>query len=184
MNAPRFAGYCLACTLALAPASALEVGDAVFADQVEIGEHRLSIRGGGTLRWKRLIAIYDAALWTAPADADPLGEAPRRIAFRYRRAFTAAELAEATTATLGRSLPQAERDALAADLARLNALYQDVVAGDLLQLTYLPGVGTEVALAGTVRGVVGDAGFARALFAIWLGDDPVDARFRAALLGG
>jgi len=49
--------------------------------------------------------------------------------------------------------------------------------------TYLPGVGTSVELGGAVVDTIPGADFAHALFAIWLGPDPVDARFRTALLG-
>lgn len=164
---------------------ALEVGDHVLPDQVAVGERTLAIRGGGTLRWNRLFAIYDTGLWidAATPAAGPLDEVAKRLEFRYRRAIAATDLAKATSSTLGRSLPPEERAALAPRLARLNALYRDVVARDVLVFTYLPGTGTSVELGGTVLDTIPGADFAHALFAIWLGPDPVDARFRSALLG-
>ncbi len=63
------------------------------------------------------------------------------------------------------------------------ALYEDVEPGDRYALTYLPGVGTELSRNGVPRGRVGGAAFAAALFAIWLGDHPIDGGLKADLLG-
>lgn len=170
----------LVCTL-----PALEVGDHVLADRVTVGTAELAIRGGGTLRWKRLFAIYDAGLWidVARPTAGPLDDVSKRLEFRYRRSISSADLAKATSSTLGIKLPAAEREALRPRLERLNALYRDVVEHDTLVFTYLPGTGTSVTIAGVVVDTIPGADFAHALFAIWLGPDPVDARFRTALLG-
>ncbi len=170
----------IACALA-----ALEVGDHTLPDRVTAGDSTLAIRGGGTLRWNRMFAIYDAGLWidARRADAGPLDEVAKRLEFRYRRSITATDLAKATSTTLGRNLPEAERAELAARLQRLNALYRDVNESDALTFTYLPGIGTSVELAGASVDTIPGADFAKALFAIWLGPDPVDGRFRTALLG-
>jgi len=177
----RLAALALAaCTL-----SALQVGDQVLPDRVAAGDDQLAIRGGGTLRWNGIFAIYDAGLWLdagRPA-AGPLDDVRKRLEFRYRRAIAAADLAKATSATLGRALPAAEREALQPRLARLNALYRDVQQNDVLVFTYVPGVGTSVEVAGAVVDTIPGADFAYALFAIWLGPDPVDGGFRKALLG-
>lgn len=174
--------------LLLAGASALpalQVGDHVLADRISAGTGELAIRGGGTLRWNRLFAIYDAGLWidaTRP-DAGPLDDVAKRLEFRYRRSIAASDLAKATSSTLGSGLPEAEREALRPRLERLNALYRDVVEHDALVFTYLPGTGTSVEIGGAVVDTIPGADFAHALFAIWLGPDPVDSRFRTALLG-
>jgi long-chain acyl-CoA synthetase len=43
--------------------------------------------------------------------------------------------------------------------------------------------GVAVSLNGEVRGKVAGAGFAKALLKVWLGDKPVDASLKKALLG-
>lgn len=43
--------------------------------------------------------------------------------------------------------------------------------------------GIAVSLNGEARGKVGGANFARALLKVWLGDKPVDASLKKALLG-
>jgi hypothetical protein len=44
-------------------------------------------------------------------------------------------------------------------------------------------VGTELALNGVPRGVIQGADFAAAIFSLWLGDQPIDERFKRSLLG-
>ena len=53
--------------------------------------------------------------------------------------------------------------------------------GDRYALTYIPGVGTELALNGKPKGVI-EGDFAAAYFAIWLGAKPLDASLKAQLL--
>ena len=64
-----------------------------------------------------------------------------------------------------------------------NSLYVDVQPGDRYALTYIPGIGTELALNGQPMGVIEGADFAAAIFSLWLGENPYDKRFKSALLG-
>ena len=64
-----------------------------------------------------------------------------------------------------------------------NAFYEDVKPGDRYALTYLPGLGTELALNGKRLGVIEGADFGAALFSIWFGDQPFDAALKGQLLG-
>jgi len=54
------------------------------------------------------------------------------------------------------------------------------------QLTYThkPGVGIEVDVNGTVKGMVEGDDFAKAFLAIWLGAKPPNPNLKAGLLGG
>ena len=73
-------------------------------------------------------------------------------------------------------------EALRPRLDRINTLYRDVKPGDRYSLTYVPGVGTELALNGSPLGVIDGADFGAAYFRIWLGDHSIDARLRDQLL--
>jgi len=77
-----------------------------------------------------------------------------------------------------------------ADMAKLKTRF-DLFAGwvtdfeerDTISLLYVPDHGLTVTLKGKVKGTIGGADFASALFAIWLGPDPVDDDLKDALLG-
>jgi hypothetical protein len=67
-------------------------------------------------------------------------------------------------------------------LDQLNALYRDVEPGDRYSLTYVPDWGTELALNGVPLGRIPGADLAAAVFAIWLGDQPMDEPLKRRLL--
>ncbi|MCW8800766.1 MAG: chalcone isomerase family protein, partial [Desulfobacter sp.] len=50
-------------------------------------------------------------------------------------------------------------------------------------LTYLPGLGTQLAINAEPLGTIEGLEFARAVFAIWIGKNPIDKTFRDRLLG-
>ena len=62
-------------------------------------------------------------------------------------------------------------------------MYEDVEPGDRYSLTYIPGRGTELALNDEPKGVIEGADFASAVYAIWLGQNPISQSFRQQLLG-
>jgi hypothetical protein len=69
---------------------------------------------------------------------------------------------------------------------RLDLLEQavpDLKKGDVVDLTWVPGVGTLVRGQGRNMTIPGKD-FADALFAVWLGPKPVEAPLKRALLGG
>jgi hypothetical protein len=77
-----------------------------------------------------------------------------------------------------------------ADMAKIKTRFDqfagwisDLKERDTISLLYVPGRGLTVALKGKVKGTIGGADFAAALFAIWLGSDPVDDDLKDALLG-
>lgn len=49
---------------------------------------------------------------------------------------------------------------------------------------YVPGTGTTVTIGGQAKGTIPGADFMRALWGIWLGDQPADAKLKAGMLGG
>jgi hypothetical protein len=65
----------------------------------------------------------------------------------------------------------------------LNRLYKDVQPKDRYALTYLPGLGTQLTLNSVSLGTIEGAEFAKALFGIWIGVNPIDKTFRDRLLG-
>ena len=84
---------------------------------------------------------------------------------------------------LARSHPPEHIARLRERLDALHALYRDVEEGDRYRLTYVPGVGTTLALNGQPLGTIPGADFARDYFGIWLGPEPINESFRDQILG-
>lgn len=178
--------FCLfALPLSITSLPALEISGVHVPPTARVGEQDLALRGADLLRWKWVVKIYVAALYLPPQQtkAQVLDDGPRRIAFHYRRGFTAEQLVEATNGTITRGLDPLVAKAITPELTAFNALYRPVKEGDVMAIDYQTGVGTTMRLNDVVIGTVQGAAFARALFAIWVGDQAVDDDLKEALLG-
>jgi hypothetical protein len=167
------------------PAVAKEIEGVRFADRLEAGGTTLVLHEVGLLRYRVVFKGYVAALYLGEGvrPAEVLEDVPRRLEIEYFWAIKAPGFAEATDRGIAANVPPETVERLRPRIARLNALYEDVKPGDRYALTYLPGVGTELALNGRPLGTIGGTDFAAAVFAIWLGPNPLDASLKAQLLG-
>lgn len=168
----------------LSVARAAEIEGVRFPDELQMGEAQLQLRGTGLLRYRTFIKAYVAALYVDPSAEreDVLGDRPRRLEIEYFWSVPAHRFAEATTDGISRNVDVATFQALEPRIAAFNELYEDVEPGDRYAITYIPGRGTELSLNGEAKGSVEGSDFASALFAIWLGPNPLDDDLRRMLL--
>jgi len=167
------------------PAFAARIENVVFPEQHRAGDTLLRLAGVGLLRYRIVFKAYVAALYLphgVAADA-VLTNVPKRLEIEYFWSIRADGFAQATWDGVALNASPTERQALRLRIERLNALYEDVEPGDRYALTYVPGIGTELAFNGEPLGSIEGADFAEALFAIWLGPQPLDASLKAQLLG-
>lgn len=178
-------GIGLALSLAAGAAQAASVGGVSFPEAVEAGGERLEPRGAGILRVYGIVRAYAACFYLprTVSSGQALGEVPRRLEIEYFHPISAADFTRATEAGVARNASLTGLERLRPAIRALNALYRDVRPGDRYALTYVPGEGTTLELNGVPLGTVPGAEFSAALFAIWLGENPLDARLKAALLG-
>lgn len=176
----------LAATLAalVGPAAAKEVEGVRFAGEHQAGDQRLVLHNVGLLRYKILIKAYVAALYLGEGVAPEavLTDVPKRLEAEYFWRIDGEDFGPVTRIGMARNVDAATLAGLRPRLDRFAALFQDVTPGDRYALTYLPGVGTEVSFNGVAKGTIEGADFAAALFAIWLGPQPLDGDLKAALL--
>jgi hypothetical protein len=184
--------------MALATAAACLSGPAVraaeiegvsFSDRLSVHQAGLRLHGTGLLRYRVFFKGYVAALYLAESFAGSaaqgvLADVPRRLEIEYFWAIPAEKFAWATVEGISRNTDAASFARLRQRIERINALYEDVEPGDRYAITYVPGVGTELARNGRRLGTIDGADFASALFAIWLGDQPLDESLRRQLLAG
>jgi hypothetical protein len=167
---------------------AAEIEGVRFLDGLSVGNAQLRLRGTGLLRYRVFIKGYVAALYLAESfvgertSATVLSDTPRRLEIEYFWAIPANEFAKATVEGILRNTDREAFESLRDRIDRLNAMYEDIEPGDRYALTYLPGVGTELARNGRRLGVIEGADFSSALFAIWLGERALDDSLRRQLL--
>jgi hypothetical protein len=148
----------------------------------DVKETTLPRRGSGLLRWKWLVRLYHASLYLAPTAADAVAAAPKRLRMDYLRGFSRAEMVQATEQTIGRNIDAATLLSLQPSLAKWNALYPAIKAGDSLEFDHLAEGTLVMRHNGTELGSIVDEVFAQALFAIWIGANPVDRDLREKLI--
>ncbi len=178
---------CLALTLALiAPVSAGTIEDVEFAESVEVSDTSLSLAGLALLRYRVIFKGYVAGLYlpTGTAPQSALQDVPKRLELEYFWSIGGRDIADAGNEMLRRNVDARTFASLRDRVDQINALYEDVAPGDRYALSYVPGVGTELAKNGRPLGVIPGADFAEAYFAIWLGDEPIDVPFRDQLFRG
>jgi hypothetical protein len=156
-----------------------------FSETVTSGGIDLNLRGAGLLRYMVFVKAYVAAFYlpVATPSAEALSDVPRHLEIEYFHAIAAADFAEATRSGIAKNMSMTSYERLKPAVEALNALYRDVKPGDRYSLTYLPDRGTTLSLNGTPLGTVAGADFAAGLFAIWIGQAPLDDGFKKILLG-
>lgn len=164
------------------PVSANEVSEAHVPLPGALAQEAAGWRkfGSGQLRWLGF-GIYRASLW-APHGGAPSPDSPFALAIRYERSISSKRLVET-------SLEEMKRLGTADDVSRsawrssLEQAFPSVLAGEVIVGVNRPGVGVAFLHQGRVTAEIGDTGFARAFFAIWLDERTREPGLRASLIG-
>jgi len=166
-------------------AAVTTVDGTAFSNTVTVNQTRLDLQGAALLRYMFFIEAYTGALYL-PDTADgsqALEDIPKHLVLEYRVAISAEDFARATEKKIRESVSDAEFQRLLPKITALNRLYRDVMPKDRYALTYIPGSGTVLTYNSTPLGNIEGHEFARAVFSIWIGANPIDKGFRDKLLG-
>jgi Chalcone isomerase-like len=165
-------------------AGAAELEGIAFADTYQSGSTTLRLHGVGLARFLRTIKVYVAALYvSAGTMADHvLDDVPKRLELSYFRSLDGTDIARAAEKNLADNIAVTTIAALRPRIDRMHRAYENVKPNDRYALTYLPGIGTELALNGQPKVVIEGADFAAAYFSIWLGPDPINQILKEGLL--
>lgn len=156
----------------------------LFAGNVAAHGTELQLAGSGLLKVAYFFSVYHAALYLPP-DAGPedaLGDIPRRLEVVYVRSVSKGLFRELADRAMRRYLDARQMAAIRDPFEAMSALYEDARPGDRVSLTYIPGRGTELAINGSVRGLIPGSDFAKAYFGIWLHPQTLNPALRDALL--
>jgi hypothetical protein len=154
-----------------------------FPDTVHVEETELQLNGSGLLRYF-FFKVYVSALYLGEGvkPEQVFDDVPKRLEIGYLRSFSKAMIVDAGNDALAENVPAGTLARIQPQVDAINAMYEDVKAGDVYALTYIPGLGTELALNGVRKGVVPGAEFGAQYFKIWLGASDAVQDLKAALL--
>ncbi|NTV71137.1 MAG: hypothetical protein HGA71_13465 [Azonexaceae bacterium] len=178
----------IATLLAVPGLHAAEVAGVKVADSIKVGSSELVLNGAG-LRSKLFIKVYVGALYVGQKSTTSTAiydsPQPRRMVMRMMRDLDADTLSSALDEGLRNNHSPAELAELKTQADQLGGIMKGIGKareGDTIGIDF-SAEGVAVSLNGEMRGKVAGAGFAKALLKVWLGDKPVDASLKKALLG-
>ena len=172
-------------------ARALDVVGVQISETAKVGNADLKLNGAG-LRTRFVIKVYVGALYlpekkTSAADA-LAAKGAKRVSLHLLRDLTAEQLANALDEGLNNNLSEAEREKAKPQIEALRATMQAVGNArekSVITIDYLPEAdATRLSLNGAPVGatIPGEA-FYRDLLKVWLGEKPVEASLKRAMLG-
>lgn len=179
----------LAAALTLAAATSLSaatVAGAKIEDSVTVNNQTLTLNGAG-LRKKFVVKVYVGALYLPSKQSNAASiiaaDTPRRMVMHFLYDVDKAKMAEAWTEGLADNTPNASPEVKTA-FRTLSSWMEDVKEGQRIVLTYVPGIGTTVEVAGRSKGTLGGKAVADAILNTWLGPKPgPGGDFKSAILG-
>jgi long-chain acyl-CoA synthetase len=170
----------------------MEIEGVKVPEQVKLGDTgpELVLNGAG-LRTRAIFKVYVGALYLqqkkTAADAVLADTGARRVALHLLRDLSSEQLLSAFNDGLKSNHAPAELAKLDAQVKQLESIFaavKEAKTGEVILLDYIPGSGTRVVVNRDAKGTIPGEDFNRALLRIWLGERPVDAALKKAMLGG
>jgi hypothetical protein len=170
----------------LPSAQAADLAGVTLPDTVDVGASKL-VLNGIALREKFVFDVYVAGLYLTEKSSDPEAilkkEAPRMMVMHFVRDVDAKAIREAWIDGLEANVKDITPE-LRDKFDQLNEMMSDVKEGQEMGFTYDPGSGTDVMVAGLVKGGIPGKDFADAILATWIGPKPGPGKsFKKQILG-
>lgn len=166
-----------------------KIGGIIMPNKVKIGEDKyLSINGGG-IREKLTFDLYICVLYLQEksTDANKIinADEPMAIKMRVVSGMVNKENMEEAIRTGFDKSTNGNVSPIKSKIDELiTAGFKDEIAiGDIIDLIYIPGEGTSLHKNNSKLITIEGLDFKKALFGIWLCDQPADANLKTKLLG-
>jgi len=182
------AGAFLACAFSQG-AVAAEVSGVKYADSIKVAGKELQLNGLG-VRYKFIVKVYAAALYLQEKETTVEGvmkaDGPRRVQLVMMRDVSSDDFGNAFMAGLNNNVDAKDKSKIVTQISKFGemfALLEALKKGDVLDLDWIPGTGTQCYLNGKKIGeITPDITFYNSILKIWLGDKPADNKLKANLL--
>ena len=170
-------------------AQAREVANIELPEQLNLDDQATSlVLTGAGARKKFFFKIYLASLYLPQKVSDANNILAGNQANQVRMDMLHSEVSKEKLTAAWNDGFEANHSAeelapLKSRIEAFNALFETLVAGDRVELDYIPQTGTRVTINDAVKGVIPGEDFNRALLKIWLGESPVTRSLKGELLG-
>ena len=168
----------------LQPADAVEGGGPA---SMKIGETEVAKNGFGS-RSKMMLSLYECSLYLPQKSNDAATIVASNQPMAVRIEITSRFVSQAKMLSALNDGFQASTggntSVIAPQIKEFGQCFSDPIQmGDVFVFAYTPNTGVVVSKNNQQKGVVGGIEFKQALMGIWLGNNPVDANLRTAMLG-
>ena len=157
----------------------------ILPDANQVGGTTLVLNGLG-LRTKYMVKVYVAGLYlehkSSDANAVLQADVTKRIVMQFVHSVSKDQMADAFDESFSENAPDA-RKTMKADVDRFCGALEALRDGDQMVLTYVPAVGTTLAVTGRDKLTIPGPAFGQMLFSVWLGPKPPNAGLKKGLLG-
>lgn len=165
-----------------------KVGGITMPEKIELKENTLVLNGAG-VREKMWIDLYACGLYikTKTTDAKSIINSKELSGIKIHivsSLITSEKMNNAVEDGFKKSAGDNIKS-LRKDVDTFKSIFakEDIKKGDIYDIMYIPNKGVVVFKNGKIFPAINNFDFKKALFAIWLGDDPADDDLKEELLG-
>mgnify|MGYP006425027907 CR=1 FL=1 len=176
----------LALAMAAGPLAAMTLEGIRIPDRMAVDSVTLSLNGAG-VRSKFFIEVYVACLYLEAPSEDPVAiltaDEPQAVTLHITsKLVTREKLAKAARKGMLKATG-GDLEPIRAQFERFMRVFDaEVSKGDVFRLVYVPGSGTRVTKNNRNLDTVPGLAFKKALFGIWLSEDPTEQDLKESML--
>jgi hypothetical protein len=167
--------------------AAMVAANVAIDNDIVIKNNQYLVLNGAGMRTKAFIDMYKGALYLerVNTNAQQIIDADRPMAITLyitsgligQKTMTDAAMEGFQKATKGNIQP------IEVEIAIFLSVFNNIKKGDIYTFLYTPEEGTEVFVGEDIMATIPGLEFKKALFGIWLGDDPVQESLKSKMLG-
>lgn len=153
-----------------------------------VGDTKLSLNGAGS-RTKFIVTVYNAGLYLKAKSGDAnkiiAGNESMVIRMKIKSGFASKDKIKAALTEGFKNSTGGNTKAIQPQINQLmsTAFKEEISKGDVYDLVYTPGGGTQVLKNAKGMTVIRGIEFKKALFGIWLSNKPAQASLKSQMLG-
>ena len=156
--------------------------------ELSFNEQTLELNGGG-IRTKYFFKLYTAGLYllNKTEDGNAIIKADETMAIRLEitsSMISSDNMSEAINEGFDKST-SGNTSAIRSRIDEMLKTFSSkaISIGDVFDIVYVPGLGTQTSKNGTLESTITGLDFKKALFGIWLSENPVQADLKKGMLG-
>lgn len=167
--------------------NAREIGDVNLKETMGYEGGTLQLLGGG-VREKFFLDLYVAGLYTVVPEHDAAkltaADAPMAISLQIVSSLISSEKMQKATREGFKKSTGGNTAPVAGEIESFMATFDaPIVENDVYTFVYRPGFGVDILKNGRFEKRIAGLAFKRALFGIWLGEEPAQESLKAGMVG-